>query len=81
MRTHASIPLGEFAGQNLTNPFRGASQAARACDPKGYGWVPKFPHRQTREEKVALYRSKREAGRLSDESWAAICQNFPEAAR
>lgn len=80
MRLQTAIPLGEFAGQRFQNPTRGASGQAQKCQPKGYGWLPKFPNRQTRAEKVELYRSKREAGRLSDESWAAIVKNFPEAA-
>lgn len=81
MKLHTAIPLGEFSGQRLPNPYRGASDASRKCEPKGYGWVPKFPHRLTRAEKVALYRHKREIGRITDSAWAAICGDYPELTR
>ncbi len=77
MKLQAAIRLRDIIGQG-NNPLRGASEAARACEPKGYGWVPKFPHRQSRSEKIALYRNKRTLGRITDDAWRALCADYPE---
>jgi hypothetical protein len=77
VKLQASVPFREIIGQQ-TNPLRGASAAAKQCHPSGYGWVPKFPHRQSRAEKVALYRNKRAIGRITDDAWKAICADYPE---
>lgn len=77
MKLQASVPFREIIGQQ-TNPLRGASAAAKQCKPSGYGWVPKVWHANTRAEKVAIYKHKRELGRLSDDAWKAICNNYPE---
>ena len=81
MKTYATIPLGEFAGQRLIDPSRGAIAAARKVEPRGAGWLPKSQCQMTRAERIAIYRRKREAGRMSDESWAAIDREYPEVAR
>lgn len=81
MKLQTSIPLGEFAGQRLPNPLRGASDDSRKCEPQGYGWIPKVRHAMSRAEKVALYQHKRAIGRITDDSWNAICADYPEVAR
>jgi hypothetical protein len=77
MKLQSSVPFAEIVGQK-TNPLRGVWSAAKQCQPHGYGWVPKPWHAQTRAEKVEIYRHKHALGRFSDESWKAICSNYPE---
>lgn len=81
MRLQTALRLGDVVGIKGANPLRGASDAARKCKPRGYGWVPKVWHSQSRAEKVAVYRKRREAGMINDASWRALCGDYPELTR
>ena len=78
MKLQAAIPLRDIMGGPAHNPLRGANEAARRVKPHGIGWLPDSWNHNSRARKVEIYRHKRELGRLSDQSWAAICNNYPE---
>jgi hypothetical protein len=78
VKLQSAIALRDIVGGPSHNPLRGAPEAARKVKPHGIGWVPDSWNHSSREKKAAIYKHKREIGRLSDSAWAAICNNYPE---
>jgi hypothetical protein len=75
-----AIPLREVIGPDKNRSLLNVQRFARKVKPRGAGFVPTPRFRQSRSERVAVYRRRRAEGHISDASWAAICNEYPELA-